>query len=182
MWGVSVRVGHAIAWVGSVFNGWCTMTIQRSIGDPGANGCAIACQSGVDARFARLWRGLDGCGRGGTGRRAGFRFRWGDPCRFESCRLHHEAPVSGGEEPPARCIPARPRPGRGLPARLLRGPRSSANASSEPVLLASRARASPRGRPDVAAGTVIFDKLDVESRRHIEPNNDVSSDRMRFSK
>lgn len=25
------------------------------------------------------------CGYGETGRRAGFRFRWGDPCRFESC-------------------------------------------------------------------------------------------------
>ena len=35
------------------------------------------------------------CGRGGTGRRAGFRFQWGNSWRFESSRPHHCSHCAG---------------------------------------------------------------------------------------
>ena len=36
---------------------------------------------------------------GGTGRRAGFRFQWGNPWEFESLHSHHAVGVRGGIGP-----------------------------------------------------------------------------------
>jgi hypothetical protein len=53
---------------------------------------------GVTGRFARLARpgpALVPCPGGGIGRRAGFRYQWSDPWRFESSPGHHSLFFSG---------------------------------------------------------------------------------------
>ena len=55
--------------------------------------CAIAPQPPVGGRGAR---GAVARGRGGTGRHAGFRFLWREPCEFESRRPHQASSRCNG--------------------------------------------------------------------------------------